>query len=205
MNQLLSTLLWTLFGFVLGALPFSVWVGKLVLGKDIRQFGDKNPGATNVLRAGGVPPFVLALMLDIAKGALPLGLAVHIFGVEGWALVPISLGPPLGHTFSPFLNWQGGKAIAAAFGVWIGITIWTMPLISLSLLIVFTLLITPSAWALMLALVGMLIALLLWFGDPVLLGVWAGQTLLLAYNHRANLKVRPSLRRRKKSNQISES
>ncbi|MCA9957221.1 MAG: glycerol-3-phosphate acyltransferase, partial [Anaerolineales bacterium] len=47
MNQLLSTLLWTLFGFVLGALPFSVWVGKLVLGKDIRQFGDKNPGATN--------------------------------------------------------------------------------------------------------------------------------------------------------------
>ena len=80
-----------------------------------------------------------------------------------------------------------------------------MPLISLSLLIVFTLLITPSAWALMLALVGMLIALLLWFGDPVLLGVWAGQTLLLAYNHRANLKVRPSLRRRKKSNQISES
>lgn len=197
MNQLLPTLLWTLFGFAIGSLPFSVWVGKLILGKDIRQFGDKNPGATNVLRAGGPLPFVLALMLDISKGALPLGLAVHIFGVSGWAIVPISLGPPLGHTFSPFLNWRGGKAIAAAFGVWIGITIWTMPLISLSLLVVFTLLITPSGWALMLALAGMLVALLNWFDDPVLLGVWVGQTLLLAWNHRGDLAKRPFLRRKK--------
>ncbi len=198
MTQTLPPLLFTLFGFALGALPFSVWVGQLVLGKDIRQFGDKNPGATNVLRAGGPLLFALALALDITKGALPLGLALHIFGLEGWSIVPISLAPPLGHTFSPFLNWQGGKAIAAAFGVWIGITIWTMPLISLSLLIVFTLLITPSGWAVMAALAGMLVALLLWFDDPVLLGVWAGQVLLLAWNHRADLAKRPS-RRRKQS------
>ena len=198
MNQLLPTLLWTLFGFLLGALPFSVWVGKLLLGKDIRQFGDKNPGATNVLRAGGQLPFVLALMLDISKGALPLGLAVHIFGVSGWAIVPISIAPPLGHTFSPFLNWRGGKAIAAAFGVWIGITIWTMPLIAIPLIIILTLLITPSGWALMLALFGMLVALLFWFDDPVLLGVWAVQTVLLAWNHRNDLMKRPSRRRNKK-------
>jgi glycerol-3-phosphate acyltransferase PlsY len=197
MTPLLPALLWTLLGFTLGTLPFSVWVGKLLLGKDIRQFGDKNPGATNVLRAGGPLPFILALMLDISKGALPLGLAVHIFGVQGWAIVPISLGPPLGHTFSPFLNWQGGKAIAAAFGVWIGLTFWTMPLISLLLLVGFTLLLTTSGWAVMAALVGMLVSLLLWFDDPVLLGVWAGHFLLLAWNHRADLAQRPSLRRKK--------
>ncbi len=194
MTPLLSTLLWTLLGFALGALPFSVWVGRLVLGKDIRRFGDKNPGATNVLRAGGPLPFGLALMLDISKGALPLGLAVHVFGVAGWAILPIALGPPLGHTFSPFLNWRGGKAIAAAFGVWIGITIWTMPLIALLLLVGFTLLLTPSGWAVMAALLGMLAALLLWFNDPVLLGVWAGHFLLMAWNHRADLRKRPSLR-----------
>jgi acyl phosphate:glycerol-3-phosphate acyltransferase len=197
MNQLLTTLLWILFGFVLGSLPFSVWVGQLVLGKDIRQFGDKNPGATNVLRAGGFLPFSLALALDISKGALPLGLAVHIFGIEGWPIMSIALGPPLGHTFSPFLNWQGGKAIAAAFGVWIGITIWTMPLISLTLLIVLALLITPSGWAVMFALLGMLAALLVWFDDPILLGVWAGHFLLLGWNHRKDLAKRPSLRRKK--------
>ncbi|WP_420643868.1 glycerol-3-phosphate acyltransferase [Candidatus Leptofilum sp.] len=197
MTQLLPTLLWTMFGFLLGSLPFSVWVGKLLLGKDIRQFGDKNPGATNVLRAGGFLPFSLALVLDISKGALLLGLAVHIFGVQGWAIVPISLAPPLGHTFSPFLNWRGGKAIAAAFGVWIGITIWTMPLISLSLLVVLTLLLTPSGWAVMFALAGMLVALIFWFDDPVLIGVWALQAALLAWNHRADLAKRPSLRRKK--------
>jgi glycerol-3-phosphate acyltransferase PlsY len=197
MTPLLPALLWTLLGFTLGTLPFSVWVGKLLLGKDIRQFGVKNRGATNVLRAGGPLPFILALMLDISKGALPLGLAVHIFGVQGWAIVPISLGPPLGHTFSPFLNWQGGKAIAAAFGVWIGLTFWTMPLISLLLLVGFTLLLTTSGWAVMAALVGMLVSLLLWFDDPVLLGVWAGHFLLLAWNHRADLAQRPSLRRKK--------
>jgi len=197
MTQLLLTFFWTFFGFALGALPFSVWLGQWVLGKDIRQFGDKNPGATNVLRAGGPLPFALALMLDISKGALPLGLAIHIFGIEGWAILPISLGPPLGHTFSPFLNWQGGKAVAAAFGVWIGITIWTMPLISLSLLVLFALLITPSGWAVMAALVGMLAALLFWFHDPILLGVWAGHFLLLAWNHRADLAKRPSFRLRK--------
>ena len=196
MNQLLPTLLFTLFGFALGTLPFSVWVGKIILGKDIRQVGDKNPGATNVLRAGGALPFLLALLLDIGKGALPLGLALHIFGVEGWAIVPIALGPPLGHTFSLFLNWRGGKAVAAAFGVWIGMTIWTMPLISLVLLVVFALLLTPSGWAMMAALVGMLAALLLWFDDPVLLGVWAGHFWLLAWNHRGDLAQRPSLRRK---------
>lgn len=197
MNQQLPTLLWTFFSFALGTLPFSVWVGKFVLGKDIRQFGDKNPGATNVLRAGGFLPFSLALMLDISKGALPLGLAVHIFGIEGWAILPIALGPPLGHSFSPFLNWRGGKAIAAAFGVWIGITLWTMPLISLLLLVVFALLITPSGWAVIFALLGMLLALLLWFDDPVLLGVWAGHFLLMTWNHRADLAKRPSFRRNK--------
>ena len=190
MNQLLPSLFWTVLGFMLGAMPFSVWVGQFLLGKDIRQFGDKNPGATNVLRAGGFLPFMLALALDITKGALPLGLAVHIFNVQGWAIVPIALAPPLGHTFSPFLNWRGGKAIAAAFGVWIGITLWTMPLISLVLLVIFALLFTPSGWAVIATLGGMLIALLIWFNDPVLLGIWAGHALLLVWNHRADLAKR---------------
>ena len=165
-----------------------------MLGKDIRQFGDRNPGATNVLRAGGVVPFILALILDISKGALPLGLAAHIFGIQGWALVPIALAPPLGHTFSPFLNWRGGKAVAAAFGVWIGITIWTMPLISLLLLIPLALLLKPSGWALMLTLAGMLAALLVWFDDPILLGVWGTQFILLGWNHKDDLAKRPSFR-----------
>ena len=188
-------LLFTLFGFLLGALPFSVWLGRWLLGKDIRHFGDKNPGATNVLRAGGLAPFLLALFLDISKGALPVGLAVQVVGIEGWSVVPIAVAPPLGHTFSPFLNWQGGKAVAAAFGTWIGLTIWTMPLVGLTLLVVFALLLRPHGWAVLAAMLGMLIALLTWLKDPALLGVWVCQAVLLMWNHRADLPVRPSLRR----------
>ena len=54
--------------FWLGACPFSLWVGKWLLGKDIRNYGDGNPGAVNVFRAGGRKAFVLAMFLDIGKG-----------------------------------------------------------------------------------------------------------------------------------------
>ena len=110
-------ILWSLFGFLLGSLPFSVWIGQFILKKDIRDYGDHNPGATNVLRAGGFPPYALALALDISKGAIPVGLAYQVFSIQDWQILPIALAPPLGHAFSPFLNWRGGKAIAAIGGV----------------------------------------------------------------------------------------
>lgn len=187
-------ILWTIFSFLMGALPLSVWIGRFALKVDIRDYGDKNPGATNVLRAGGFGWFFVALMLDISKAAAPVGLAYYIFGWQGWEILPIAIAPPLGHTFSPFLNWRGGKAIATAFGVWIGLTIWTIPLVSATTAIIFTLLITPSGWAVMAALASILIALLTWITNPIFLVVWATQMALLIYNHRADLVKRPKLR-----------
>ena len=145
-------LLWTLIGFIFGAIPFSLLIGRWKAGQDIRRHGDQNPGATNVLRAGSFSGFLLALILDITKGALPVGIAYHLVGIQDWRIVPIALAPPLGHAFSPFLNWQGGKAIAATFGTWIGLTIWTMPLLSLSSLSLLAWLIAPHGWAVMMTL-----------------------------------------------------
>lgn len=192
----MTVVLWTLIGFAAGAVPFSLLVGKFWLNQDIRRVGDGNPGATNVLRGGGWAPFIVALMLDISKGAAPVGMAYYVLGIQDWRIVPISIAPVLGHTFSPFLNWRGGKAIAAAFGVWIGVTLWTMPLVALSLLIFWSLLIRPSGWAVMLSLAGMLLTLLLWINEPPLVGVWAAQTALLAWNHRHELTTWPQRKRR---------
>lgn len=186
--------LMTLFGYLLGALPFSLWIGRYLLGKDIRQFGDGNPGATNVLRAGGPAPFALALMLDITKGALPVGVAYYILGLQDWSIVPIGFAPMLGHAYSPFLNWQGGKAIAAGFGVWIGLTIWEIPLVGLTLLTIFSLLIRPSGWAVVLAMLGLLVSLLVWQQDMVLVGVWATHMALLMWTHRHELRGLPHLK-----------
>ncbi len=189
------TLLWTLLTFFVGALPLSVWLGRYGLKKEITQYGDGNPGATNVLRAGGYAWFALALALDISKGAAPVGLAYYVFGWQDWRIVPISLAAPLGHALSPFLNWRGGKSIATALGVWIGVTLWQIPLVGVVALSLIALFITPSGWAVMGALVVILAAILLWLQAPLLAGVWLLQTALLIWNHRADLAQRPRLRR----------
>ena len=66
--------------FWLGACPFSVWVGRWVLGKDIRNYGDGNPGAANVFRAGGHKSGCFAVILDTAKGVPFVALAYLFFG-----------------------------------------------------------------------------------------------------------------------------
>lgn len=190
-------LLWAVFSFFLGALPFSVWIGRIGARRDIREVGDRNPGATNVLRAGGFGWFLVAMALDISKAAVPVGLAYQVFGWRGWPLWLIAMAPVLGHAFSPFLGGKGGKAVAAAFGVWIGLSIWQMPLVALLSLIFWFALLNISGWAVILALLTMMLYLVLFLPDPLFISVVAGQLALMTYTHRADLARRPGLRFRR--------
>jgi acyl phosphate:glycerol-3-phosphate acyltransferase len=185
---------WIPIAFLSGSLPFSVWIGRLVLRQDIRGYGDQNPGATNVLRAGGRPWFVLALILDISKAAAPVGYTYQILGIRGWAMVAIAVAPVLGHAFSPFLRGQGGKAIAATLGAWIGLTLYTVPLVGIVSLGLSYRLLTVSGWAVMSTLTAVLLYLLLFQPDPLLLAALAGHTAILVWKHRADLRQRPGIR-----------
>jgi acyl phosphate:glycerol-3-phosphate acyltransferase len=118
---------WVILGFALGAIPFSLLVGKFVLHTDIRSLGDGNPGGLNVWKAGGRFWAVLAVLLDGFKGAIPVGLAYIVYGVNGWPLIPVALAPLLGHIFSPFLKFRGGKGLSTTFGIWLGLTLWLGP------------------------------------------------------------------------------
>ena len=187
-------LLWAFLAFFLGALPFAVWVGRLAARRDIREVADHNPGATNVLRTSGFGWFLVAMALDISKAAAPVGLATHIFGWSGWPLLLIALAPPLGHAFSPFLGGKGGKAVAAVFGVWIGLTIWQLPLVCLAALAFWFLWLRTSGWVVVLTMSTVLVYLLIWRPDPLLIAVAATQIALLAFTHRADLSRRPALR-----------
>jgi glycerol-3-phosphate acyltransferase PlsY len=91
-------------GFLMGALPFSVWLACLMLRTDIRAFGDGNPGAANARRAGTWRVGIPTLLLDFLKGAVRVSLAHYVFEVSGWGLVAVALAPVLGHAFSPFLR-----------------------------------------------------------------------------------------------------
>jgi len=180
--------------FLCGSLPFSVWLGKLFLGLDVRRFGDGNPGATNVFRSGSKIVGLLTLILDVTKAAAPVGLAYHNLGMRGIPMFLIAIAPVLGHVFSPFLGFRGGKAVAVSLGVWIGLTIWKASLVGVvaaAIGIAFT---TTSGWAVMLGLAGILMALLIWIPDPLFLMVWMGVSLILIWTHRADLRHQPSWR-----------
>jgi glycerol-3-phosphate acyltransferase PlsY len=165
-------------------------------GADPRQVGDQNPGATNALKAGGKWVGLLALLLDISKAAAPIGMAYQIYQWRGAEMALIALAPLLGHAYSPFLRFRGGKALATALGVWIGLTLWQVPLVALAGITLWYLLFKNPGWAVLFTLAGMAIFLLLFRPDPFLLyGVLAPQSALLIFKHRHHFLQSPSKRK----------
>ncbi len=180
--------------FLCGSIPFSLWLGKLFLKVDVRQFGDGNPGATNLIKAGGKAIGVFSLVMDVTKAALPVGLAYHNYAIRGIPMVLIAVAPILGHVFSPFLGFKGGKGLATALGVWIGLTIWKASLAAVVGTIVGIALMSVPGWSVMLSLLAILATLLIWIPDPIFLVVWVAETLILVWTHRADLRQPPNLR-----------
>jgi glycerol-3-phosphate acyltransferase PlsY len=193
-------LFWFISAFLCGSLPFALWITKLA-GADVRLVGDHNPGATNALKAGGWKSGLAALLLDTSKAAVPVGLAYQIFGIRGTGMVAIALAPMLGHAFSPFLHFKGGKALATTLGVWIGLTIWDVPLVALAGIIAWFLLLRNSGWAVALTLAGMAVYLYLFRPEIFFYSVLGFQTLLLLWKHRDDLRQMPKLYKSKNSNQ----
>jgi glycerol-3-phosphate acyltransferase PlsY len=182
-----TALFWTGLGFLLGSMPFSLWLGHLFLRADVRRYGDGNPGAMNAWRAGGWRVGLLALCLDYLKGAVPVGLAHFSLGVSGWGLVAVALAPVLGHAFSPFLRLRGGKALAATFGIWTGLTLGEGPIILGLLLGLFLFVQDSDGWAVLL---GMLVFgghLALQGANLYILVIWGTNALLLAWKYRREL------------------
>jgi acyl phosphate:glycerol-3-phosphate acyltransferase len=189
------SLTWTLIGFLLGSLPISVWLGKLVLRADIRDYGDGNPGGTNVLRAGSRGLGLLAIILDMLKGAIPVSLAHYVFKVDGWPLMPVMLAPILGHAFSPLLGWRGGKALASTFGVWTALTVPFGPFVMGGSVFAFNKLLNTPGWAVMAALLTLMAFLFMTGVTLPSVVTWIGTVAILAWTHRADLRQRPRLRR----------
>jgi acyl phosphate:glycerol-3-phosphate acyltransferase len=119
-----------LMSFVLGSIPFGIIVAK-VKGVDLKKVGSRNIGATNVLRSLGKWPAVLTLMGDILKGTLAVAAGRH-FGAESLFQGLIGFSAILGHNFSLFLGFKGGKGVATSLGV----LIFYMPRVALITIVV---------------------------------------------------------------------
>ncbi|MCX7795927.1 MAG: glycerol-3-phosphate 1-O-acyltransferase PlsY [bacterium] len=107
-----------IFSFILGGVPFGYLIGRYIYNVDIRSKGSGNIGATNVFRTLGVIPGLIVFATDLLKGAIPvligraMGLPKELFLLAGALSV-------LGHCFSPFLNFKGGKGVSSTYGMMI--------------------------------------------------------------------------------------
>lgn len=108
--------------FLLGAIPWGYIAGRVSKGIDVRQVGSGGTGATNVLRTLGTKASAAVLVLDVAKGALPVLLAKQL-GLPPWWIAATAVAAVAGHCWSPFIGFKGGKGMATAAGV----TITLMP------------------------------------------------------------------------------
>ena len=111
-----SLVLWCLAAFLCGSIPFGLLLVKLAGKGDVRAHGSGNIGATNVSRVGGKGLGIVTLLLDILKGFLPVFLAKQA-GLSLDLLSLLALTAVLGHVFTPWLKFQGGKGVATALGV----------------------------------------------------------------------------------------
>ena len=121
MNEELLCALMTVLGYLLGAIPFGIVVSKAMGLPDPRTVGSKNVGFTNVLRVSGKKAGVLTLLGDMGKGWLLGWVAMQWLTVESYIMI-VAFAPILGHLFSPFLGFKGGKGVATAMGVVLGLS-----------------------------------------------------------------------------------
>jgi glycerol-3-phosphate acyltransferase PlsY len=170
--------------YLCGSVPTGVILTKR-LGLDIRQMGSGNVGATNVARSAGKKVGLFTLLGDIVKGLIPV-LVVRFFDLGETALACAAVAALLGHVFSPFLGFSGGKGVATGLGVLLGVA----PLVILLALFFF---IATFAVSRIVSLASLIAAaatplLLWWFAYPHA-RIYAGTliALLIIIRHHENI------------------
>jgi glycerol-3-phosphate acyltransferase PlsY len=181
-------------GYLMGSLSFAVIVSRVMGLDDPRTFGSKNPGATNVLRSGSKAAAILTLLLDAAKGWLPVVLVKWYgpaYGLADGTMAMVGLAAFLGHLFPVFFRFFGGKGVATALGVLLGLSAWlglATALIWLGMAVVFRYSSLASITAAVLAPVVYVLADgSLWFMSSAVAVAVGLMALFLLYRHAENI------------------
>lgn len=180
---MIGVVLLVLFGYFAGGIPFGVILAR-GKGVDIREHGSGNIGATNVTRVLGAKLGALVLLLDAAKGALPTWYALH-HSADPWIVVATGAATIVGHCFSPFLEFTGGKGVATATGVFLVLAPRELAIAMGVFGIVLAWKRIPALGSL--AAVATIAALMVVRGDSWMTVLAIGTLVLLVYTHRSNL------------------
>lgn len=184
-----------LLAYLLGSLSFAVIVSKFMGLSDPRSYGSKNPGATNVLRSGNKKAAILTLLFDAVKGWVPVVWILNHgapFGLTEGAAAAAGLAAFLGHLYPIFFRFQGGKGVATALGVLMGVS----PLLGIAVALTWL----GVAWFFRYSSLAALLAALLapvyyallgdvlwWSFNEALFGMLCVMGILLVWRHRDNV------------------
>ena len=188
--QNLWSVLAVVLAYAIGSLSFAVIVSRLMGLNDPRTYGSGNPGATNVLRSGNKAAAVLTLVLDALKGFVPVILVKEFgprYGLDEGTLAFVALAAFLGHLWPVFFRFKGGKGVATAAGVLLGLNPW----LGLATLATWIIIAAFTRYSSLAALVAALFApfyqVLIWGGGPIAVAVFV-MGALLVWRHRANIQ-----------------
>ncbi len=129
----MSILLAAVLGYLLGAIPFGLIIGRLTKGIDLREYGSHRTGATNALRTLGTPAAAAVFLLDVAKGVAAVLLARLLFDGDPlveWAAAAAGVAAIVGHNWSVFIGFTGGRGVATSAGALGAMSIWTLLIVA---------------------------------------------------------------------------
>ncbi len=180
--------------YLIGSIPFAVVVSRAMGLKDPRTFGSKNPGATNVLRSGNKTAAVLTLVGDAVKGWLAVWLAQLVatsYGLSVWVVALAAVAVFLGHLYPVFLGFKGGKGVATALGVILGLE----PGLALATVATWLIVAYASKYSSLAAIMAAIFAPLYylfggniaWRLDPIVALAIVVISVMLCYRHSANI------------------
>lgn len=183
-----------LLAYLLGSLSFAIIVSKVMGLKDPRSFGSKNPGATNVLRSGSKAAAVATLLLDGMKGWLPVVLVKWFggdYGLGDGTLAAVGLAAFLGHLYPVFFQFKGGKGVATAAGVLLGVS-WAL---GLATLVTWLIVVYFSRYSSLASIAAAVVAPLYyllgdraaWYVDKSIALAFIAISAMLLYRHRENI------------------
>ncbi|MGH8858720.1 MAG: glycerol-3-phosphate 1-O-acyltransferase PlsY, partial [Polaromonas sp.] len=183
-----------LLAYLLGSLSFAVIVSQVMGLNDPRSYGSKNPGATNVLRSGNKVAAVATLLLDGLKGWLPVVLVKWVgadYGLGDGTVAAAGFAAFMGHLYPVFFRFKGGKGVATAAGVLLGIN-WVLGLATLATWLIVAFFSRYSSLAAIAAAVFAPFYYLLgdrtaWYVDKGILVAMFAISALLVYRHRENI------------------
>lgn len=173
--------------YLLGSIPTALIIGKIFKGIDIRKYGSGNPGATNVFRTVGILPGIITLIIDCTKGFIAVFLSKWLYPTKPLIMLCSGLLSVIGHNWSIYLNFAGGKGVATTLGVVLGLRPDATFIGFLAFFIVLVALRYVSLSSICAAIV---VPCFLWLrGEYVIINIFITLlALLLIFRHKENIK-----------------